>query len=202
MAKKFKKVEKDYILTELIERGADLFRRYGFKKTTITDITKEVGIAQGTFYHFFKSKELLYFTILEKEEEILKEKFFTVPHLLEECPKRWLKKTFKELLKEVENNPFIKELFSGDTMKVLLRKISADELEEHFLKDTSTLENWVESLHEIGLKLTVRPEVMGGLLRALFMMSLHREEIGKDVYDETINLQIELLVEALFVEEV
>src|SRR5690625_6936170 len=72
MAKKFKKAEKDYILTELVERGADLFRRYGFKKTTITDITKEVGIAQGTFYHFFKSKELLYFTILEKEEEILK----------------------------------------------------------------------------------------------------------------------------------
>lgn len=43
--------------TEILETASRLFLEKGFDGTSIADILKEVGIAKGTLYHHFKSKE-------------------------------------------------------------------------------------------------------------------------------------------------
>ena len=35
------------------------------KKTSVEQLTKAVGIAKGSFYKFYESKEMLFFTVLE-----------------------------------------------------------------------------------------------------------------------------------------
>ena len=42
---------------ELIETAERLFFRRGFDETTVSDIVKELYVAQGTFYCYFKSKD-------------------------------------------------------------------------------------------------------------------------------------------------
>lgn len=42
---------------EILDTAERLFRIKGYEKCTIMDIIKEVGIAKGTFYHYFKSKQ-------------------------------------------------------------------------------------------------------------------------------------------------
>ncbi|WNV22035.1 TetR/AcrR family transcriptional regulator [Bacillus sp. SI2] len=42
---------------EILETAERLFLTKGYMKTTVNDILKEIGIAKGTFYHYFKSKE-------------------------------------------------------------------------------------------------------------------------------------------------
>lgn len=42
---------------EILETAERLFLKKGYTKTTVNDILKEIGIAKGTFYHYFKSKE-------------------------------------------------------------------------------------------------------------------------------------------------
>ena len=42
---------------EIIEKAMNLFFEKGFYGTAVSDIVKELGIAQGTFYYYFKSKE-------------------------------------------------------------------------------------------------------------------------------------------------
>ncbi|PQZ53295.1 TetR family transcriptional regulator [Bacillus sp. MYb209] len=42
---------------EILETAEKLFVTKGYMKTTINDILKEIGIAKGTFYHYFNSKE-------------------------------------------------------------------------------------------------------------------------------------------------
>ncbi|MCU4798375.1 TetR/AcrR family transcriptional regulator [Bacillus cereus] len=42
---------------EILEMAERLFLTKGYTKTTVNDILKEIGIAKGTFYHYFKSKE-------------------------------------------------------------------------------------------------------------------------------------------------
>ena len=37
----------------------------GMKKTSVDQLTKAVGIAKGSFYKFFESKEMLFFAVLE-----------------------------------------------------------------------------------------------------------------------------------------
>lgn len=43
--------------SELIEAAEQLFRENGFTQTSVSDIVKRVGVAQGTFYYYFKSKD-------------------------------------------------------------------------------------------------------------------------------------------------
>lgn len=42
---------------EILDAAEMLFTSKGYAKTTINDILNEVGIAKGTFYYYFKSKE-------------------------------------------------------------------------------------------------------------------------------------------------
>lgn len=44
---------------EILDAAESLFARKGYVKTTINDILNMLGIAKGTFYHYFASKEEL-----------------------------------------------------------------------------------------------------------------------------------------------
>lgn len=49
--------EHDVRKTELLDAAERLFITKGFQITTIDDIRAELGVAKGTFYHYFKSKD-------------------------------------------------------------------------------------------------------------------------------------------------
>lgn len=42
---------------EILDTSERLFTTKGYNRTTIIDILNEIGIAKGTFYYYFKSKE-------------------------------------------------------------------------------------------------------------------------------------------------
>jgi AcrR family transcriptional regulator len=43
--------------TEILDAAEELFTTKGYSETTVNDILNKVGIAKGTFYYYFKSKE-------------------------------------------------------------------------------------------------------------------------------------------------
>ncbi len=45
---------------QLIDAAVRIFHEKGFQKTRIADIVAEAGVAQGTFYLYFKSKEEIF----------------------------------------------------------------------------------------------------------------------------------------------
>lgn len=45
---------------EILETAIKLFSVNGFEKTSISDIAKEIGIAQGLCYRYFPSKDVLF----------------------------------------------------------------------------------------------------------------------------------------------
>ena len=49
--------EADERRNEILDAAETLFTEKGYSKTTIIDILNQVGIAKGTFYYYFKSKE-------------------------------------------------------------------------------------------------------------------------------------------------
>jgi len=51
---------------EMIEAACTLFRQNGYERTTVQDIVKSLGVAQGLFYYYFKSKEEVLFAALEQ----------------------------------------------------------------------------------------------------------------------------------------
>lgn len=51
----------------LFEAAAELFARYGFRKTSIDDITRAAGVSKGAMYLEFPSKEALFEALVRHE---------------------------------------------------------------------------------------------------------------------------------------
>ncbi|MGL6106049.1 TetR/AcrR family transcriptional regulator [Romboutsia sp.] len=61
--------KREEIKNKLMDTGLELIKQYGMKKMSIESITKQIGIAQGTFYSFYKSKEILIYHISIRYQE-------------------------------------------------------------------------------------------------------------------------------------
>lgn len=201
MARGFNSKEKQAIRLSLIEQGRELFNKFGFQKTSIFDITKNVGIAQGTFYKFFHSKEELYFVILEIEEQKLREQFTAVDIFTEKAPKQAMKNILRQMIETIEENALIRELFIGNTMVHIVKNISSELLDEHYQNDSFAIEPLLERLKQAGFIVEKEPEIVASILRSFFLLTLHKKEIGKDVFDETMDVFIDLIIDGLVKEE-
>jgi AcrR family transcriptional regulator len=51
---------------ELIVAAGTLFKEKGCEQTSISDIVKKVGVAQGTFYYYFESKDAVLDAVLNR----------------------------------------------------------------------------------------------------------------------------------------
>lgn len=58
--------EYDVRRTEILDTAQQLFYTKGYEQTSIQDILTAVGIAKGTFYHYFDSKETLLKAFIER----------------------------------------------------------------------------------------------------------------------------------------
>ncbi len=55
---------------EIIDTAMRLFYEKGYEKTSISDIAKEMNVAQGLFYRYFPSKEVLFDTAVEQYAQL------------------------------------------------------------------------------------------------------------------------------------
>jgi AcrR family transcriptional regulator len=58
---------------KIIESATKYFSKYGFHKTTMDEIAKNIHKAKGVLYYYFRSKEELFNEVLKKELGTLKE---------------------------------------------------------------------------------------------------------------------------------
>jgi len=58
--------EHDERLNELLDVGQQLFFQKGYELTSVNDIIEKVGVAKGTFYHYFKSKDDLLDKLIDR----------------------------------------------------------------------------------------------------------------------------------------
>ena len=65
MAKAFSEEEKEQIKIRIMETALDLFHEKGTKSLSIQELTRRVGIAQGSFYNFWKDKDALVLDVMQ-----------------------------------------------------------------------------------------------------------------------------------------
>lgn len=56
---------------EILDMAIRLFNEKGYEKTSITDIAKAIGVAQGLCYRYFPSKEALFDSAVEQYAHLL-----------------------------------------------------------------------------------------------------------------------------------
>ena len=60
---------------EILDTALKLFGENGYEKTSITDIAKAIGVAQGLCYRYFPSKEALFDSAIEQYADVLVKQF-------------------------------------------------------------------------------------------------------------------------------
>ena len=99
---------------KIIEAAMKCFSVRGLHQTKISDIVREAGLAQGTFYLYFKSKEALFRSIMEDHightVQLLERERRRFPAFGEgepETMKRYLKNLYMELLDDYRRKKVI-----------------------------------------------------------------------------------------------
>lgn len=123
MPKKFNENEKQWIRKKLFEEGKRRFESVGLKKTSVEDLTKASGIAQGSFYMFYGSKEELLYHILLEEEAAIRNQILATVKEISTVTKEDIKQFLLEALRLLDENPLIRQMYLDGEFAQLVRKL-------------------------------------------------------------------------------
>lgn len=123
---------------QLIKAASKRFSKLGYYKTTLEEVARDIRISKATIYHYFNSKDELYFSVLEWEANDINEKIKAIFNdesidLLERFVKYFeLKETllqenkiitnliFKRLLSDLtENETAVIDKFFSEEIEIL-----------------------------------------------------------------------------------
>lgn len=188
MPKGYSEQEKEYIKKRLKEEAAKCLAKYGVRHTTVDEIVKRVNIPKGTFYLFYKSKELLLFDVIqEQQENINRELYQVISDIADtEFSAEKLTDAIFKFFKMTEEMQVLKLLDVGE-VELLARKLPREIVEEHFQEDTDTIKK-MSALFPIKKEVDIK--VISAAFHAVYFATLHKAEIGEEQYDEALRVLI------------
>jgi len=192
MPKAFSEKEKGVIRQQIREKSKRLFEMHGLRKTSVDDITQAVGISKGAFYLFYESKEELFLELMEQMESELRENILGYTLQPKEKAHQHVRQILTRFLVVYDAFPLLKNFDQSD-FDYLLRKLPAERLQAHMHRDSKFFDSLIKKVKREGIAIKVPPRVAMNLILSLFLLSLHRHEIGDDTYTETMQILTDLV---------
>lgn len=192
MPKTYSDEEKQEIRRKLHKEANDCLLHYGVKKTTVDELVARVGIPKGTFYLFYKSKELLLFEVIQEYHEKIEQ------NMIEQCEEMGQTLTVDALTQIIADgilsvqNSCLRTLMVPEEMETLIRKLPDEVKAEHFEKDDDLLLKMLEKIPLRNAKIDYK--ALSGAFRAIFFSSMYQDEIGKENFCASISLMIKGLL--------
>lgn len=182
---------REKVRLQLLEHGFDLIKMYGLKKTSISDITERAGIATGTFYNFFKTKEEFVYQI------VVYKRMQSKAMLVELTKKGKIgRKAFRQ---------YLLSLYTSDNN--IFEFLSESEISQ--LKARWPKEYWISSSNDQAtvshiLEMVKNPnpncdwKVLGNMFKAMALIGHARKQLYPDEYEETIERFSDCIVRYVF----
>lgn len=124
MPRGFSDREKEKIRTSLLQECKESWTKHGYKKTSVDDLCKMVGISKGAFYLFFQSKEALFCEVLCSVQEEINDMVYEI--LETNRGRQGVAEALKATYREYDNNNFLYQSDSND-FTVLMNKVSEEQ---------------------------------------------------------------------------
>jgi len=196
MPRGFSEKELVIVRDQILAEGRRLFERHGLVRTTVEDITKAAGIAKGSFYRFFDSKELLYLELLEREEAALKAAILDRARAEPDARAAFVA-VMQQMIDFVHSDSLAGRLRETGEYALLSRAVDAERLSGHFNEDLTTAATFLAVLREKGAACDVDVRVFAGLLRGIALSAMQEEQIGPDVAADAMSLMISYVADGL-----
>jgi AcrR family transcriptional regulator len=183
---------------DIFNCGKELFSLKGFKDTNVSDITKMAGIAVGTFYNYYASKEKLFIEIYLKENEKLKKSILQAGDI-NDNPIKVVKDAIALNLEGMNSNPILKEWYNRD----LFSKLEKEFFEEGGMESIYELTNssTAELIKSWKADKKIRNDLDDEFILALFnsipYIDIHKGDIGIQHFPKIIDYLVEFIMKGL-----
>ena len=197
MATAFTSEEKEVIRKKLHKVAKECLQRYGVKKTTVDQMAAMTDISKGSFYNFYSSKEMLFFTVLKEYQIDVMNRLTEQLGMETKIDTNRLVQLLYDFYQDFRYS-FMYTIFKNHEMELLIRKLPKEVITNHHLIDDRMVKKIVS---RIDIRENVSVEIVSALFRTIAMTILHIEEIGEEQFDTTLRLVIQGVVEQITKED-
>jgi len=199
MGKAFTEKNKDRIRASLLEKGREYFMRYGLKKTSVDELARAAGIAKGSFYRFFETKEALFLAVHEASEETLRADMMRRIEAAK-GPSEKLRAFLKNSFAMLEHDPLMAAVFAPGEFEGLSVFMASPQFDEHYRQNIVFMQELLRRWQAEGIIRDLDTTVAGNLLTSVFFTFLQKETLGEEMYAKVTDMLIECLVSYLSTE--
>ena len=179
------------------DRAKELFIEKGFKDTSVAEITRKAGIAVGTFYLNYPSKEKLFMEIFIEENNALKQRCLAALDF-SESPRAITAQMMKLNIEGIRENPILSLWYqSGVSQKLeqLFREENAvgslSFLYDAFLV---VVERWQA---EGKIRRDIDSRMIMMVFAAIINADTHKDELGLEYFPELLHVMGDLVLRGL-----
>ncbi len=175
----------------------EVFSDKGFKDTNISEITKKAGVAVGTFYNYYPSKEKLFMDIFLEENEKLKVRCLKSLDL-SQSPLEIIRHMLTLNIEGMKENPILKEWYN----KSVFEKIEQTYREENGIQTVNFLyDSFLDLVNQWQTQGKMRKDIDSKTIMMIFAaiinVDTHKEEIGLEYFPELLEHMTELIMQSL-----
>lgn len=196
MPKAFAETEKDSIRAAMKVAGLKHFQRAGLRAARVDDICRDVGIAKGSFYAFFPSKEELFMAIVEDREEQHRADMYAFLDAGKGSARDRAGGFFDLILRKIEDDPILNLVLVNNEIPHLMRKLGAERFARGQHADELFVEEAARRWRAAGGS-TICPADLLGLMTITLSVATQRQRMTPAQYQPAIALMRELFIARL-----
>lgn len=160
---------------KLVSFAMSMIRETGVRKTTINQLARAANISAGAFYHFYPSKEGLFFKVYEVLEDRIKQELFQQIALIKRGNITDLKKILLNLLAS-ENMRDLLTIIQKEDLDYILMNIDPVIINKHQQEDILYMNTLIEKLSDIGFHPKTEPGLILAYTQALFNLCYEKDQ--------------------------
>jgi AcrR family transcriptional regulator len=196
MPKAFSAAEKSSIRTALMSTGLRHFERAGLRAARIDDICRDVGIAKGSFYAFFPSKEELFMVIVAEREAQHRADMLAFVDQAQGTAPAQAAGFFDLILSKIETDPVLNLLVVNGEVVGLVRKLGPERFARAQQEDRDFVRLAARRWARAGGP-AVAPTDLLGLMTIMLSLAVQRHQMTPEQYRPAVALLRELFVTRL-----
>jgi AcrR family transcriptional regulator len=163
----------------ILEATAELLGAYGYKRVTVDDVAEKARVGKGTVYLHWKTREALFWAMLQREAIRL---FEDIAAQLSEDPELSLPhRLMPAMYLELTKRPLVKAVLMSDSE--VLGRLAEDETVRTAQRELGGNPNYLELVAEQGLlRPSLSPATAGYMLSCIlsgFFLGEEHDEAGK-----------------------
>jgi AcrR family transcriptional regulator len=185
MAVAFTPGEKARIARTLVDTAERLFATQGLKKTSLDEIVRPAGIAKGSFYAFFDSKESLYLEVMLRRAPLVGARL--AEPLARPVDEENLVSLMRAVTDVLVDDPFYRRLLThADELTAVTRRVGPEQLARVMPQIVGPVLDYLAAGQRAGVLVDdIAPDVLLGVMRSVGLLVMNRDRFGAE-YDDVL----------------